>query len=171
MALDLCDYSYAEAGPDFPIGARVADEWAIITERSTPTPDRFVRQMAVFLRNEDGSWRRDDERHENVLVDTGLLPGLLADHGVRATVETSFGAGVRLMDGLHAIIGSKRHLIPLYGSEASTRSIASTDRSTSASVVVQLDTEIRISRRPCQVVPPIQQVPSRWMPSITRSVR
>jgi SAM-dependent methyltransferase len=45
MALDLCDHSYAEAGPDFPIGARVADEWAIITERSTPTPDRFVRQM------------------------------------------------------------------------------------------------------------------------------
>jgi hypothetical protein len=45
MPLDLCDYSYSEAGPDFPIGARVADEWAIITERSTPTPDRFVRQM------------------------------------------------------------------------------------------------------------------------------
>src|SRR4030095_3314978 len=58
-----------------------------------------------------------------------------------------------------------------YDWEASTRRIASTERSTSASVVVQLETEIRISRRPCQVVPPIQQVPSRWMPSITRSVR
>jgi SAM-dependent methyltransferase len=107
MALDLCDLSYAEALPDFPIRARVADEWAIITERSKPAPDTFIRQMAVFLRNEDGSWRRDDERHENVLIDTSLVPGFLAEHGVRGTVETSFGGVVQLMDGLHAIGGSK----------------------------------------------------------------
>ena len=80
---------------------------AIITERSKPAPDTFVRQMAVFLRNEDGSWRRDDERHENVLIDTLAVPGLLAEHGVRATVETSFAVGVQLMDGLHAIVGTK----------------------------------------------------------------
>jgi SAM-dependent methyltransferase len=107
MALDLCDLSYAEALPDFPIRARVADEWAIITERSKPSPNAFVRQMAVFLRNEDGSWRRDDERHENVLIDTSLVPGLLSEHGVRATAETSFGGGVQLQDGLHAIVGTK----------------------------------------------------------------
>jgi SAM-dependent methyltransferase len=107
MALDLCDLSYAEARPGFPIRARMADDWAIITERSTPSPTTFVRQMAVFLRNEDGSWRRDDERHENVLIDTSLVPGLLAGHGVRATVETSFGGGVQLLDGLHAIVGRK----------------------------------------------------------------
>jgi SAM-dependent methyltransferase len=107
MALDLCDLSYAEARPGFPIRARVADEWAIITGRSTPSPTTFVRQMAVFLRNEDGSWRRDDERHENVLIDTNLVPGLLAEHGIRATVETSFGGGVQLLDGLHAIVGTK----------------------------------------------------------------
>jgi hypothetical protein len=106
-ALDLCDFSYAEAQPDLPIRARVADEWAIITERSTPNPDTFVRQMAVFLRNEDAAWRRDDERHENVLIDTSLVPALLAEHGVRATVETSFGGGVQLQDGLHAIVGTK----------------------------------------------------------------
>ncbi len=107
IALDLCDLSYAEARPGFPIRARVADEWAIITERSTPSPTTFVRQMAVFIRNEDGSWRRDDERHENVLIDTSLVPGLLAEHGIRATVETSFGGGVQLLDGLHAIVGTK----------------------------------------------------------------
>jgi SAM-dependent methyltransferase len=107
MALDLCDFSYAEARPDFPIRARVGDEWAIITERSLPSPDTFIRHMTVFLRNEDGSWRRDDERHENVLINTSLVPGLLAQHGVRATVETSFGAGVQLQDGLHAIVGTK----------------------------------------------------------------
>jgi hypothetical protein len=107
MALDLCDLSYAEARPGFPIRARVTDEWAIITERSTPSPDTFVRQMAVFLRNEDGSWRRDDERHENVLIDTSRVPGLLAEHGVRATVGTSFGGRVHLQEGLHAIVGTK----------------------------------------------------------------
>ena len=107
MALDLCDLSYAEARPDFPIRARVADEWAIITERSSPSQDTFVRQMTVFLRNEDGSWRRDDERHENVLIDTSLVPALIAEHGVRAMVETSFGGGVQLQDGLHAIVGRK----------------------------------------------------------------
>ena len=98
---------YAEDRPDFRIRARVADEWAIITERSKPSPDTFVRQMAVFLRNEDGSWRRDDERHENVLIDTSRVPGLLAEHGVRATVGTSFGGRVQLQEGLHAIVGTK----------------------------------------------------------------
>lgn len=85
----------------------MTDEWALVTELSTPAPDRFVRQMAVFTRNEDGSWRRDDERHENVLIETALLPSFLAGHGVRASVETSFGGGAELPRGLHAIIGSK----------------------------------------------------------------
>jgi len=107
MALDLCDLSYAESLPDFPVRARVADEWAVITERSKPSPDTFVRQMAVFLRNEDGSWRRDDERHENVLIDTSRVPGLLVEHGVRAKVGTSFGGRVQLQEGLHAIVGTK----------------------------------------------------------------
>jgi hypothetical protein len=35
--------------------------------------------------------------------------------------------------------------------------IAAIDRSTSASVVVAFDTEIRMNRRPCQVVPPAQR--------------
>jgi hypothetical protein len=88
----------------------VADEWAIITERSKPSPDTFVRQMAVFLQNEDGIWRRDDERHQNVLIDTSRVPGLLAEHGVRATVETSFGGGVQLLDGLHPLVGTMGRL-------------------------------------------------------------
>jgi SAM-dependent methyltransferase len=107
LAIDLCDLTYAEAMPGFPINARVADGWAIITERSTPSPDRFVRQMAVFTRNEDGSWRRDDERHVNVLIDTARVRPLLAEHGVRATIGDSFGGGVELFRGLHTIIGHK----------------------------------------------------------------
>jgi SAM-dependent methyltransferase len=107
LAIDLCDLEYAEARRDLDPAGWVTDEWALVTERSTPAPDRFVRQMAVFTRNEDGSWRRDDERHENVLIDTALVPPLLAGQGVRASVETSFGGGVELPRGLHAIIGSR----------------------------------------------------------------
>ena len=33
--------------------------------------------MTTFVRQEDGSWRRDDERHDNVLIDTSKVPELL----------------------------------------------------------------------------------------------
>lgn len=49
--------------------------------------------------------------------------------------------------------------------------MAVTERSTSASVVRQLDTEIRMRRWPCQVVAPIQHSPERCTLSMTRSVR
>ena len=63
--------------------------------------------MAAFTRNEDGSWRREDERHENVMVDTSNIPALLAEHGVDATVRSSFGSET-LPAGLRAIVGRKR---------------------------------------------------------------
>jgi SAM-dependent methyltransferase len=111
LAIDLCDLEYGEVRQDLEPAGWVTNEWALVTERSTPSPDRFVRQMAVFTRNADGSWRRDDERHENVLIDTSLVPTLLEGYGVRASVERSFGGGVELPRGLHAIIGSKeRHV-------------------------------------------------------------
>src|SRR6185312_9890038 len=50
------------------------------------------------------------------------------------------------------------------------RRIASTERSASASVVLQFDTEIRIAARPCHVVPPSQHVPSSWTAETTRRV-
>jgi hypothetical protein len=65
------------------------------------------RQLAAFIRNDDGSWRRDDERHDNVMIDTTRLPALLAPHGVDATVRDSFGSQ-RSPTGLHAIIGRTR---------------------------------------------------------------
>jgi len=104
LAIDLCDRSYHEAASAPDVRARVTDDWAIINERSVPSPERFVRQMAMFTRNEDGSWRRDDERHENVLIDTSTVPPLLAAHGVYAKVGNAFGE-VQLMEGLHTIVG------------------------------------------------------------------
>ena len=53
-----------------------------------------------------GAWRRGRERHENVLVDTSLIPARLAGHGVQATVGSAFGHA-ELPPGLRAVTGRK----------------------------------------------------------------
>ncbi len=106
LALDLCDLRYGELRRDEPSSSRIADDWAIVTRFSLPRRNLFVREIAAFLRSEDDTWRRDDERHENVLVDTGAVPALLAEHGVQARVAESFG-DEELPDGLVAIVGRK----------------------------------------------------------------
>ena len=107
LALDICDLEWGRARRDAPPAGWVRDDWALITEYSMPTPARFVRQMAIFMRNPDGSWRRDDERHDNVLLDTSTIPSLLAEHGVEATVGCSFG-GEQLPVGLMTVVGERR---------------------------------------------------------------
>ena len=62
--------------------------------------------MTTFVRNADGSWRRDDERHDNVMVDTPKVPALLAPDGVDVEVRASFGAET-LPVGLRAIVGRR----------------------------------------------------------------
>ena len=107
LAFDICDLEWGRAREDAqPVGF-VSDDWALITEYSMPTPARFVRQMAIFVRNPDGSWRRDDERHENVLFDTSTIASLLAEHGLEATVGSSFG-GEELPVGLRTVVGYRR---------------------------------------------------------------
>ena len=106
MAIDLCDVEWGRARENESIKCWRTDEWVLITEFSLPSPDRYVREMTTFVRHPDGSWRRDDERHDNVLLDTSVIPALLADHGVEASVSTSFG-GAELPVGLVAIVGRK----------------------------------------------------------------
>jgi SAM-dependent methyltransferase len=106
LAIDLCDLEWGEARRDASNVGWVGEDWAIVTEFSTPTPDRFIRQMASFIREDDGSWRRDDERHDNILIDTGLVPGLLAHQGVEVTVGSSFGTETMPI-GLRAIVGHR----------------------------------------------------------------
>ncbi len=107
LAVDVCDLEWGEVRLDAEPFGKAEDEWAVVTEFSSPAPNRFVRQIAVFLRNDDGTWRRDDERHENVLVDTARIPALLAEHGVEADVRSSFG-DERLPPGLGTIVGRRR---------------------------------------------------------------
>jgi SAM-dependent methyltransferase len=106
LALDLCDLRYGELRQEEPPYGRVDDDWAIVTRFALPQPNVFVREITAFLRNDDGTWRRDDERHENVLVDTAAVPALLRDRGVEARVAATFGDEA-LPDGLVAIVGRK----------------------------------------------------------------
>jgi SAM-dependent methyltransferase len=106
LAIDLCDLEWAAARRDQrPVGW-VGEDWALVTEFSVPSPDRYVRQMATFTRNDDGNYRRDDERHDNVMVDVSTVPALLAEHGVEAEVRDAFG-DESLPVGLKAIVGRK----------------------------------------------------------------
>lgn len=106
VALDLCDLEWGSARVDAPIQGRVGDDWAIITETSVPSPDRFVREMTTFVRAPDGTWRRDDERHDNVLIDTNRVPALLREHGVESTVLPAFG-GESPPVGLRVVVGHR----------------------------------------------------------------
>jgi hypothetical protein len=73
---------------------------------------------------------------------------------------------------MHGLIGYRPGM-PLPATtpaSRATRNIASKLLSTSASVVAQEDTLMRMAWRPCHTVPPHQHVPSSWMPAIARAV-
>jgi SAM-dependent methyltransferase len=106
FAIDICDLAYGQARQDAPSTARVHDDWAIITRVSRPAANRFVRHITTFVRNGDGSWRRDDETHRNVLIDTARAPALLAAKGIQVTVASAFGTE-QLPDGLRVLIGQR----------------------------------------------------------------
>jgi SAM-dependent methyltransferase len=106
LALDLCDLEWARLRRDLPNHGRVTDDWAMVTSFSVPSSDRFVREMATFRRNDDGTWRRDNERHDNVLIDTSRVPALLAPYGITARIAPSFGTE-QLPEGLVALIGHR----------------------------------------------------------------
>jgi len=106
LAIDILDLDFGQLRAGEPPFARVEADWVIVTEFSTPAPDRFVRDITTFVADGAGAWRRAEEHHENVLVDTSRLPALLAGHGVRASVGTAFG-DAELPAGLRSVTGSK----------------------------------------------------------------
>jgi SAM-dependent methyltransferase len=106
LDLDLCDLRFADVRRGDPPLGRVGDDWAIVTRFDVPAPDRFVRDITTFVRTPDGTWRRDDERHDTVLVNASEIPALLAAEGVDARIVTGIG-DAELPDGLVAVIGER----------------------------------------------------------------
>jgi SAM-dependent methyltransferase len=107
LAIDLCDQTFGRLGDGPESSGRTAPDWAVISQYSRPSPDRFVRDITTFVPDGHGAWRRDHERHENVLADTSGMPALLGRHGVTARVAPSFGVE-RLAPGLVVLTGRKR---------------------------------------------------------------
>ena len=106
LALDLCDLRYGELRSGEPNSSRIADDWAIVTRFSLPSRISSSARSQRSSAARTAPWRRDDERHENVLIDTSAVPALLAKHGVQAQLSESFG-DEKLPDGLVAIVGRK----------------------------------------------------------------
>jgi SAM-dependent methyltransferase len=109
LAFDVCDLEYGPIRATEGTMARTGPDWAIITELAGVAPDKIARSSTTFVRDGHGAYRRGVERHENVLVDTSLIPALLASHGVQAAVGTSFGAA-EVPPGLRAVTGTKAGL-------------------------------------------------------------
>lgn len=105
LAFDICDLAWGEARRDEPPRVWFGDEWVLVTRTSVPNARTFRREMTIFVRDGD-VWRRDDETHDNVLVDTTKIPTVLARCGVTAEVTTSFGDET-LPTGLAAVIGNR----------------------------------------------------------------
>ncbi len=106
LAVDVCDLRYGRARDGAPPFALVSADMAIITRFTLAVPERFERDITTFVRTGDGSWQRDDEHHDNVLVDTSTLPSLLGAIGVEAQVRASFGDEA-LPEGLVAVVGRR----------------------------------------------------------------
>jgi SAM-dependent methyltransferase len=104
FAIDVIDLSYG-ARPHEP-GGRAGSDWAIITQYRSPAPGIVIRDLTTFVPQSDGSWRRDDESHRHLLVDTRRVPALLEPEGIEVTVARAFG-DEPLPPGLAVLIGRR----------------------------------------------------------------
>jgi SAM-dependent methyltransferase len=106
LVFDICDFRWGEARRDEPPRVWFSEDWVLITRTSVPDRGTFRREMTTFVRA-GPLWRRDDEVHDNVLVDASEIPALLADHGIDAEIRESFGGEI-LPTGLIAVVGYRR---------------------------------------------------------------
>jgi SAM-dependent methyltransferase len=109
LALDLEDLATRDAQMARPPAAWVGETWAMFMERVSDGPAHFARSMTIFMRDEDGRYRREHERHDNVLIDVrAVVPPLLEAEQVDARVGLSFGDETN-MDGLMVVVAERRH--------------------------------------------------------------
>jgi len=108
LAIDLCDVEWGQLREGAAPHARVGDDWAIVTRFSQPEPRRFDRAITTFVRQDDGCYRRREEYHRNIMVDTSTIPRLLAGHGVSSHVDITFDDPDNPMPrGLRTVVGHK----------------------------------------------------------------
>lgn len=101
LLIDICDLEYGLTRQEEKTHTWIEEDWVLVTKTSLPGPDHLVRDMTMFVRNEDGTWHRDDEVHHNVLVDVEKLTSTLDDR-FAVSIGNSFGnyelpAGMRVI--------------------------------------------------------------------------
>jgi SAM-dependent methyltransferase len=105
LGFDICDFEWGVARQAQPPGVWSGEDWVLTTRFSLPDRHRYRREMTMFVREGD-LWRRDDETHDNVLVETELIPALLARHGIEAELRPGFG-DEEMPAGLVAVVGRR----------------------------------------------------------------
>ena len=107
LALDLEDLSTRDAQMARPPAVWVGEDWALFMERVSDRPTHFARVQTVFVMEDDGRYRREHERHDNVLIDVeGVVPRLLEGEGLAVTVGPSFGDETN-MEGLMVVVATR----------------------------------------------------------------
>jgi SAM-dependent methyltransferase len=106
LVLDLQDLQWNCQYENAPNQVRVTEDWALICEFSVPEPTRFIRRHISFVRSNDQTWRRDEEVHQNVLLDTTMIPAFLFEQQIQAQIGSSFGTE-ELPKGLLTVVGKK----------------------------------------------------------------
>jgi SAM-dependent methyltransferase len=107
LALDLEDLSTRDAQMARPPAVWVGDDWAMFMERVSHGPTHFARVMTTFIEEDDGRYRREHERHDNVLIDVrAVVPPLLEAEGLDVEVGLSFGDETN-MEGLMVVVATR----------------------------------------------------------------
>jgi SAM-dependent methyltransferase len=107
LALDLEDLTTREAQMARPPSGWVGNDWALVIERVSDAPNHFARVHTIFEREDDGRYRREFERHDNVLIDVhAFVRPLLEAEGLDVDVRRSFGTETN-MEGLLVVVAHR----------------------------------------------------------------
>ena len=74
LAVDLCDLEWGTARQGAMTQGRGGEVGPSSPNSASRRPDRFDRDLTTFVRGADGNYRRDDEHHRNILIDTRWYP-------------------------------------------------------------------------------------------------
>jgi SAM-dependent methyltransferase len=107
IAVDLLDHEYGRVHHAPTSTGAVGDDWAVISRTRFQSPDRFIREITGFVLDGDGHWQRDDEMHENVLVDVAALADELDPELYETWVRRSYGRE-RLPEGMRVLLVRSR---------------------------------------------------------------
>ncbi len=107
LIADLLEPAYGTARQGLPPLISRGDGWFLTAEFSQPDSSSFVRSITTFVDDGEGVWRRDDERHHNVLIDMTRVIGALDAVGVEASVSSNCGS-IGLPKGQVLLVGRRR---------------------------------------------------------------